>query len=64
MTSTLPPPPSINLRTPIRKKKKIDLLFKNNRIYKHVTNFKTSPPPLPTDVINAWTLVRSIFKKM
>ena len=63
MTSTLPPPLYQPMH-PHPQKKKIDLLFKNNRIYKHVTNFKTSPPLLPTDVINAWTLVRSIFKKM
>ena len=40
----------------------IDILFENNRICKHVTNFKTSPPPLLTDVINVWTLLASIFK--
>ena len=36
-----------------------DLLFKNSRIRKHVSNFKT-PPPLPStfhvDLINAWSL--------
>ena len=33
----------------------IDLLFKNNRIRKHVTNFKTLPPPFRVDVINVWS---------
>ena len=43
----------------------INLLFKNNRICKHAIcpppNFKTSPPP--TNVIDAWSLIRSIFQK-
>ena len=34
----------------------IDLLFKNNRMHKHVTNFKTPPPPFCVDVINVWSL--------
>ena len=54
-----PPPPLVH---PHPQKWTIDLLFKNNRICKHVTNFKTSPPPLLTDVINVWTLLASIFK--
>ena len=41
----------------------IDLLFKNNSISKYVTNLKTSPPPLPTNVINVWVIIRRIFKK-
>ena len=60
----IPPPPPTH---PHPQKWTINLLFKNNRICKHVTcpppNFKTSPPPLPTDVIDAWTLIRSIFQK-
>ena len=55
-----PPPPSY----PHPQKWIIDLLFKNNRICKHTTSFKTSPPPLPADVINVWTLIRSIFKNV
>ena len=35
----------------------IDLLFKNNRIHKHVTNFKTPTPPFLVDVINVWSLI-------
>ena len=38
-----------------------DLLFKNNEICKHLTYFKTSPPPLCVGVINVWFLVESIF---
>ena len=34
----------------------IDLLFENNRIRKHVTNFKTPPPTFRVDVINVWSL--------
>ena len=34
----------------------IDLLFKNNRIRKHVTNFKTPPSPFRVDLINVWSL--------
>ena len=34
----------------------INLLFKNNRIRKQVTNFKTPPPPFRVDVINVWSL--------
>ena len=34
----------------------IDLLFKNNRIRKHVTNFKTPPPPFRVGVRNLWSL--------
>ena len=33
-----------------------DLLFKDNRIRKHVTNFKTPPGPFCVDVINVWSL--------
>ena len=40
-----------------------DLLFKNNRICKHVTNFKTSPPPPYVDIINVWSLIRKNFLK-
>ena len=40
-----------------------ELLFKNNRICKHVTNFKTSPPSLRMDVINVWSLIGKNFKK-
>ena len=35
----------------------IDLLFKNNIIRKHVTNFKTPPPPFRMEVINVWSLM-------
>ena len=35
----------------------IDLLFQNNRICKHVTNFKTPLPPFHVDVINVWSLI-------
>ena len=48
-----PPPVKMNNRSAVKKK---------NRICKHVTNFKTSPFPLPTEVINVWTLIRSILK--
>ena len=33
----------------------IDLLFKNNRIGKHVANFKTPQPPFRMDVIKLWS---------
>ena len=36
----------------------IDLLFKNNRIRKHVTNLKTPSPPFRVDIINVWSLTR------
>ena len=36
----------------------IDLLFKNNRIRKHVTNFKTpSSPAFHVDLLNIWFLI-------
>ena len=38
----------------------IELLFKNNRNRKHVTNFKTPPPPFRVDVINVWSLTISV----
>ena len=34
---------------------------KNNRIPKHLTNFKF--PPFCVDVINVWSLIRNNFKK-
>ena len=33
-----------------------DLLFKSNRISKHVTNFKTPPPPFRMAVINVCSI--------
>ena len=33
----------------------IDLLFKNNRIRKHMTNFKTPPPTFRVDIVNIWS---------
>ena len=39
----------------------IDMLFKNNRICKHVTNFKTSWPPFCVDIINVWSLIENNF---
>ena len=41
----------------------IDLLFKNNRIRKYVTNFKNPPPPFRVDVINAWSHIWIKFTK-
>ena len=45
----------------------IDLLFKNNRIRKHVTNFKTPPPSFRVDVINIMSHIKYVkesnFKK-
>ena len=34
----------------------IYLLFKNNKIHKHVTDFKTPPSPFCVDIINVWSL--------
>ena len=43
--------------TPICKKEECIYLFKNNRIRKYETNFKTSLPlPFHVDVINVWSL--------
>ena len=35
----------------------IDLMFKNNRIRKHMTNFKTPPSSFQVNVINIWSLI-------
>ena len=53
MTSTNHPP----------RKWTVDLLFKNNRVSKHVTDFKNSPPPFRVDVINVRFLIRNRFLK-
>ena len=50
----------INFLTPLpppSAKKNNYLLFKNNKIRKHVTNFKTPPTPFCVDVINVWSLM-------
>ena len=44
-----------NFLTPLPPPSSIDLLFKNNRIRNHVTNFKTPSPPFRVDVINVWS---------
>ena len=49
--------------TPHPQKVAIDLLFKNNKICKPVTDFKTFPPPFPVDVINIRSLTGNIFLK-
>ena len=49
--------------TPHPQKVAIDLLFQNNKICKHVTDFKTFPPPFPVDVINIRSLTGNIFLK-
>ena len=41
----LPPPPSTKM---------------NNRIHKHVTNFKTPPAPFCVNVIHVWSLMKEI----
>ena len=38
-------------------------MFRNNRICKHMTNFKTYPTPLRVDVINIWFLTGKNFSK-
>ena len=43
-------------RNPNSQRQTIDLLFKNNRICKHKTNFKTPHHPLRVDFINVWFL--------
>ena len=48
-----PPPPLPPAQTPDLQKWTTDLLFKNNRICKHRTNYKTS---FHVDVINVWFL--------
>ena len=48
MTDFVTPPP-------IRKNEP-DLLLKNNRIRKHVTNFRTHPFPFRVDVIELWSI--------
>ena len=40
----------------------IDLSFNNDRIRKHVTNFKTPPFHFHVDVINVWSLAPQTFK--
>ena len=39
------------------------MLFKNNRIRKHATNFKTSSPPFCVDFINVWSFIGNNFEK-
>ena len=41
----------------------IDLLFKINRIHKHVINFKTYSSPFCVDVVNVWSFIGNNFKK-
>ena len=48
-------PPRTN---PHLQKLTIDLLFKNNRICKDVTNFKTSLTILCVDIIYVWSLIK------
>ena len=51
------PPPSPPCPYPHHLQKwTTNLLFKSNRIRRHVTNFKTSLPPFHVDVINVWSL--------
>ena len=54
MTNFVTPTPSIH-------KKTVDLLFKNNRIRKHVHKIKTL---FRVDVINVWSLVPSKVVKL
>ena len=54
-------PPSPEPTHPHLQKWTVDLLFWNNKIYKHVANFKTSPPPLFIDIING--LLQEVFCK-
>ena len=58
MTNLLTPTP-----TPYSQKLTKDILFKNNRICKQATNFKTSSPTFGVDVINVWSLIRKNLKK-
>ena len=58
MTNLLTP-----THTPYSQKLTKDILFKNNRIRKHATNFKTSSPPFCVDFINVWSLIENNFKK-
>ena len=67
MTSTkndqfLPtPPPSFPPTRPHHPLKwTMDLLFKNNKIYKRLTNFKIPPCPFCVDVINVWSPSKSV----
>ena len=45
------------------KKRIIDLLFKNNRIHRNVTNF-TNPYPIFVDIINVCSLIQITFSNL
>ena len=50
------PPPSAKMNN--------SAIVKNNKIHKHVANFKTHPPLFRVDVINVWSLVLTKISKL